>query len=415
MNKNPAFNSIVAIFCALLLLAPGSEKLWGQPPPQSAPPSGPPTAPPPGQSLSPDQLDGLVAPIALYPDPILSQILVAATYPLELVQAWQWLQRNPGLTGAALTQAAQQQNWDPSIQALAVLPDLVKRLNQDITWTTDLGNAFLAQQPDVMDAVQRMRMRAQQAGKLSSTSQQRVNTVDDSGRPVINIEPADPNMLYLPYYDPAYIWGPPLYYPYANWFYPPFIGGAYFGFGLGINMGFYFGGGWGGWGGWGWRPGWGNRSIMVNNSFIHRNNFNSAGERSLSGSSAWSHNSAHRQGVPYANAAVSSRYGGNVRQNLQSRGGSTAASGAQSRGASASSGGGAAAQRMGNRQVAPSSSSANRSAFGGVREGSAARTQSDHGYSSLGPARSSPSGGGVSRGGGGGGGSRGGGGGSGRR
>ena len=119
----------------------------------------------------------------------MSQILVASTYPLELVQAFQWLGRNPGLAGAALTQAAQQQNWDPSIQALVVFPDLVKRLNQDITWTTNLGNAFLSQQADVMDAVQRMRLKAQQAGKLSSTSQETVTTTNDSGQPVIDIDP----------------------------------------------------------------------------------------------------------------------------------------------------------------------------------------------------------------------------------
>jgi hypothetical protein len=147
-------------------------------------------APPPGQVLAPDQLDGLAAQIALYPDPLLSQILVASTYPLELVRARQWLQRNPGLTGAALTPAAQQQNWDPSIQALVVFPDLVQRLNQDITWTTILGNAFLAQQPDVMDAVQRTRLKAEQAGKLSSTRQQRVSTMNDGGQPIVDIEPA---------------------------------------------------------------------------------------------------------------------------------------------------------------------------------------------------------------------------------
>src|SRR5208282_5782225 len=134
----------------------------------------------------------LVAPIALYPDVLVSQILVASTYPLELVQAMQWSQRNPGLAGAAVTQAAQQQNWDPSIQALVVFPDLVKRLNQDITWTTNLGNAFLSQQGDVMDAVQRMRLKAQQAGKLSSTPQQTVTTTNDSGQPIIDIEPASP-------------------------------------------------------------------------------------------------------------------------------------------------------------------------------------------------------------------------------
>jgi hypothetical protein len=325
----------------------------------------------------------LVAPIALYPDPLLGEILVASTYPLELVEASQWLLRNPGLTGAALTQGAQQQTWDPSIQALVVFPDLIKRLNRDVTWTTNLGNAFLAQQPDVMDAVQRMRVKAEQAGKLPSSSQQSVTTTNDSGQPIINIEPANPQVMYLPNYDPGYIWGPPLYYPYANWYYPPFAGGAYFGFGLGISMGGYFGGGWRGWGGWGWRPGWGNHSIMVNNNFIHRNNFNTGRGGSLNGNTAWSHDASHRGGVPYANAALSNRYGGGVRQNLQSR---ASAGLAQSRGATAN---------------------GNRSAFGGVRDGGAARMHSDHGNSSLGPARS---GGGFSRGGGFGGGHAGGGG-----
>jgi hypothetical protein len=390
-----SFFPMQAVFCAALLLVPMGQLLLAQQPPE---------LPPPNQALAPDQLDDLVAPVALYPDPLVSQILVASTYPLELVQALQWLQRNPGITGAALTQAAEQQNWDPSIQALLIFPDLVKRLNQDITWTTNLGNAFLNQQADVMDAVQRMRSKAQQAGKLSSTPQQTVTTTTDNGQPEIVIQPANPQMMYLPQYDPAYIWGPPLYYPYASWYYP----GSYFGFGMGIPMGLYFGGGWGGWGGWGWGFGWGGHNLMVNNNFIHRYNFNSRGIGSLNGTSAWSHNPSYRQGVPYSNSAVSNRYGGNVRQNLQSRGAS--AGSAQSRAASQSRG-----ERMGNRQISPSASSRNRSAFGGVREGSAARMQSDHGYSSLGPARSSGGsaprggGGGGMRGGGGGGGNRGGG------
>ena len=382
-----------AVFWAALLLVPMGQLLFAQQPPE---------LPPPNQALAPDQLDDLVAPVALYPDPLVSQILVASTYPLELVQALQWLQRNPGIAGAALTQAAEQQNWDPSIQALVIFPDLVKRLNQDITWTTNLGNAFLNQQADVMDAVQRMRSKAQQAGKLSSTPQQTVTTTSDNGQPEIVIQPANPQMIYLPNYDPAYFWGPPLYYPYANWFYPPYGGGAYWGFGMGIPMGLYFGGGWGGWGGWGWGFGWGGHNLMINNNFIHRYNFNSRGIGSLTGTSAWSHDASHRQGVPYSNSAVSNRYGGNVRQNLQSRG---SASQAQPRGAASQS----RTERMGNRQVSPSAPNQNRSAFGGVREGSAARTQSDHGYSSLGPARSggsAPRGGGgaPSRGGGGGGG-----------
>ena len=120
---------------------------------------------PPAQSaaqfLSPQQLDTLVAPVALYPDALLSQVLVAATYPMEIVEAAQWLQQNPNLQGPQLVDAARQQNWDPSIQALVVFPDVVNRLSSDIRWTTDIGNAFLAQQADVMNAVQRMRAQAQ--------------------------------------------------------------------------------------------------------------------------------------------------------------------------------------------------------------------------------------------------------------
>jgi hypothetical protein len=334
--------------------------------------------PPPGPGLSADQLDDLVAPIALYPDPLLSQILVASTYPLEVVEALQWMQRNPSLQGAALTQAAKDQQWDPSIQALVPFPGLVKQLNRDITWTTNLGNAFLSQQADVMNAVQQMRFKAQQAGKLSSTTQQTVNTTNEGGQPIIDIEPASPQVIYIPQYDPAYIWGASLYYPYANWYYPSFGPGLYFGFGPAIPIGFWFGGGWGGWGGWGWHPGWGGHNVIVNNSFIHRNNFNAGRNGSLSGSGAWSHDASHRGGVPYSNSALSSRYGGAARQNLQAR-----AATAQRQPQSVRSQQGS--ERMGNRQVPSNpSSGANRSAFGGVRQGSAARAQSDHGFSSMG-------------------------------
>src|SRR5204862_5447717 len=119
-----------------------------------------------------DQLDALVAPIALYPDPLLSQTLVASTYPLEIMQLQQWLEKNKNLKDKALADAASKQPWDPSIQAMSALPQVVKRLSDDIQWTTDLGNAFLAQQSDVMDAIQRMRKKAQGEGTLSSNQQQ---------------------------------------------------------------------------------------------------------------------------------------------------------------------------------------------------------------------------------------------------
>src|SRR5882672_9254382 len=163
--------------------------------------------PVPGQLLSADQLDYLVAPIALYPDPLISQILVAATYPLEIVEASQWLQRNPNVRGTALTQAALNQDWDPSIQALVVFPDVLKYLTEDVSWTTNLGNAFLAQEGDVMDAIQRMRDRAAQSGKLKTTAEQQVIQTYDAGQPVYEIIPTNPTVIYVPVYDPYWIWG----------------------------------------------------------------------------------------------------------------------------------------------------------------------------------------------------------------
>jgi len=366
----------VALFLCFLLLAPAGILAQDQP-------AGPPAPPPPDQALTPDQLNDLVAPIALYPDPLLSQLLVAATYPLEVVQAYQWMQRNPGLTGPALTQAAQQQNWDPSVQALVVFPDVVKRLNDDVTWTTNLGNAFLAQQQDVMDAVQRMRQRAQQAGKLATTPQENVVTTSDNGQPAIEIVPANPDVIYVPVYDPAWIWGPPIWYPYPRWYWPPrsvIYGGVGFGFGIGINVGVFFGGGWHGWGGWGWHPGWGGHTVIVNNTFIHQYNFNGAHINNFHGNSVWAHDPVHREGVPYARPALNDRYRGEVRQNLSPRAAPEQQHFANQPG-----------ERFGNRNV-PNNVPAqqNRSVFSGMNNGRAAQEHAEHGYSSLGPARSAP-------------------------
>jgi hypothetical protein len=299
-------------------------------------------------------------------------------------------------------QAAEQQNWDPSIQALAVFPDVVKRLNQDITWTSNLGNVFLTQQGDVMQAIQRMRLSAQQGGKLSSNSQQTVTTSYDNVPPVIEIQPANPQVIYVPYYNPVSIWGPSYYYPYANWYYPSYYyGGPYLSFGFGIRMGGFFGAGWGGWGGWGWSPGWGNRTIIVNNNFISRNNFNGAGLRGgASGIGTWAHNPNFRQGVPYSNASVASRFAGAPRQPFNSS--NFAARQGATRNFSPSGG-------SQHRSFAPRASGVNRGNFNGSvpRGGSAPRSSG-----SISRGSSSPSRGGGGFGRGSGGGSRGGGGGS---
>src|SRR5204863_2160739 len=149
-----------------------------------------------------ERLDALVAPIALYPDPLLAQTLAASTYPLEVIQLQQWMANNKGLKDKALVDAVEKQPWDPSVQAMAALPDVAKRLADDIQWTTDLGNAFLAQQSDVMDAVQRMRKKAQDKGNLQTTTQQKVETRVVENKTVIVVEQADPQVVYVPSYNP---------------------------------------------------------------------------------------------------------------------------------------------------------------------------------------------------------------------
>jgi len=266
------------------------------------------TQAPAAQLLAPQQLDSLVAPIALYSDPLLSQVLVACTYPLEIVEAQQWLQNNRGLDSARLMDAARQQNWDPSVQALVAFPDVLGILNQDIRWTTDLGNAFLSQQSDVMSAVQRMRASARANGKLTSTPQQVVTTASADGQSAIEIEPASPDVIYVPTYDPMYIWGPPPWGAYPALYYPSFG----FGFDPGLDIALCFGGwGWGGWGGWGWTPNWFGHGIFVNHTFFHNHGFRSwrgFGGGGFNGRGLWAHDPAHRLGVPYPNRQLAQRF-----------------------------------------------------------------------------------------------------------
>ncbi len=349
---------------------------------------------PPVQNLAPQQLDSLVAPIALYPDSLLSQVMVASTYPLEIVEADRWLQQNGNLQGTALIQAAQQQNWDPSIQSLVAFPDVIKRLDSDIRWTTDLGNAFLSQQAAVMDAVQRMRASAQASGKLTDTPQQRIVTENQGGQSAIEIEPTDPQVVYAPVYNPAYFWGAPSpYYPWPGLYYPGV--GVGWGWGFGINIGGFYGGCCG-WGGWGWGPGWFNHSIYVNNSFFHRYGYRDFhGDGAFRGNSAWAHDSSHRLGIPYPNRAVASRFGGGTPgNNFRGAAGANRGAVGESRGNA-----GQSFQRQegnaGVRQAAPAQrnfeqGTNNHSAFGGTENGSRSRVQSDHGFSSMGPQRTAP-------------------------
>jgi hypothetical protein len=261
--------------------------------------------------LSPDQLSNLVAPIALYPDNLLSQVLVASTYPLEVVEAAQWLQQHPGLTGQVLIDSARQQNWDPSIQALVVFPDVLNRLAWDVQWTTALGNAFLAQQGDLMAAVQQLRAEAQAAGKLNSNSQQIVTTESQNGHTVIVVQPANLNTVYVPYYNPEYVWGPPVYGYYPPLYYPDIAFG--FGFGPPCYIGGFFGGL--GWANWGWGPSWFGGVVITRPFFFAHYGFRDRWDHDRWGGGyrggVWTHDPDHRWGVPYNNRAVASRFGGN--------------------------------------------------------------------------------------------------------
>ena len=206
----------VAFLCAAMIVQPAVSV----PHAQQSPPA---SAPPATQKIPADQLDSLVAPIALYPDPMLAQVLAASTYPLEIIQLQQWLEKNPTLKDKALADAVMKQPWDPSVQALAGLPEVVKRLANDVQWTADLGNAFLAQQSDVMDAVQRMRKKAKDKGTLTSSEQVKVETQVIEKKEVVIIQQSNPQVVYVPTYNPVVVWGPPVYpyYPYPPIYYPP--------------------------------------------------------------------------------------------------------------------------------------------------------------------------------------------------
>jgi hypothetical protein len=428
-----------ALMC-VALLAPGDLPVMAQapsPPPAEAP-----------KPIPPEQLDSLVAPIALYPDPLLAQVLAASTYPLEIVQLQQWLGKHKDLKDKALADAVQKEPWDPSVQGMAGLPDVVKQMADNISWTSELGDAFLAGQTAVMDAVQRMRGKAKSAGKLQSNEQMKVETQVIESKSVVVIEQANPKVVYVPSYDPVVVWGaPPPAYAYPPVYYPPpgyYAAGAAISFGVGVAMGAMWSGGWGynsGWGG-------GNNNININNN----NNFNrntnnvgngnrtNAGNGNRGNGNSWQHNPQHRGGAPYGDRSTANKFGGNARgdsastrqanarQNAgrgqQSGAGNRAAAGnrggansvAANRGSGGGglgggaagssglsgnrSGGSAGGDRIGNQRV--SSGSGSRSSGGGAFSGSGGGGGAARSSSSRGASSASRGGGGGGRSGGGG-------------
>jgi hypothetical protein len=209
---------------------------------------------------TPDQLQQLVAPIALYPDSLVAQILAASTFPEQVVEADRWVQAHPNLKGDALAQAVDQQPWDPSVKALTAFPSVLGNMDKNISWTSTLGDAYYNQEQDVMDAVQVMRQKAEAAGNLKTTQQQTVTT---QGSTVI-VRPAAPDVVYVPAYNPWLVYGGPIvawpgWYPYPGIWY----GGPYLSFGIGFGIGFYGGYGWG-WNHWGYD--WHNHYATYNHS-----------------------------------------------------------------------------------------------------------------------------------------------------
>jgi hypothetical protein len=255
------------------------------------------TAPPP-QLLDAGQLDQLVAPIALYPDSLLAQILMASTYPLEVVQADRWAKANKSLKGDALTTALDAQDWDASVKQLVSTPTVLDMMNDKLDWTQQLGDAVLAQQADVMDAIQRLRAKAQANGKLETTQQQTVKITEEADQQVIVIEPTAPDTVYVPYYEPAVVYGPWPYPAYPPYYFPPpagyVVGGA---IASGIAWGVGFAIGHEIWDDFDWRHG--NINVDINR------NVNVDVDRNFS---KWEHNSYHRRGVSYNNVDVKNKF-----------------------------------------------------------------------------------------------------------
>src|SRR5246127_4886559 len=262
-------------------------------------------------TLPPQELDSPLAPIPPYPDPLLAQTLASSTYPLEVIQLQQWMNNNKNLQGKALADAVAKQPWDPSVQSLVEFPDVVQRMAGNIQWTTDLGNAFLAQQSDVMDAVQRMRAKAQGTGNLKTSAQSVVKTETvSSGKQVIEIQQANPDVVYVPSYDPTVVYGaaPPAY-PYYPYTYPGYVPGTALAWGAGIALGAAAWGAWGGhWGNCDWNGG--HVNINNNNNFNKNNNFNRNVNRGQGGQGNWQHNPQHRGNAPYGDRGTANKFGG---------------------------------------------------------------------------------------------------------
>ncbi|HMA09414.1 MAG TPA: DUF3300 domain-containing protein, partial [Ramlibacter sp.] len=264
------------------------------PPPATAAPAGPAASANQGMPTQ-QELDQLLAPIALYPDNLIAQILMAATYPLEVVEAARWAEANKSLKDKALEDALQQQPWDPAVKAIIAVPQVLKQMNDNLSWMQKLGDAFLGDQAAVLATVQALRGKAQAAGNLKSTPEQNVKTETQGGNTVYIIEPAKPEVVYVPTYNPATIYGGwpyPAYPPY--YMYPPtYPYGAGLAFATGVVVGAAI---------------WGNCNWGGNNVNVNVNNYNRVNHTNVN-SGNWNHNSEHRKGVSYGNSKAANQFG----------------------------------------------------------------------------------------------------------
>ena len=250
-----AIRTVALIICVLTPIGANA---------QAPAPATPAVASPTANLLKPAELDQLVAPIALYPDPLLAQVLMASAYPLDIVQAERWLEANKNLKGDALKAAVDKQPWDDSIKSLVATPDVLQLMSSKLDWTQKLGDAVVAQQADVMDAIQRLRTKAQANNKLQSTKEQKVSVQQVNNRQYIAIEPTDPDMMYVPYYDPGVVYGDWPYpeYPADYWPAPGYIGAGLLATGVAFGAGYALGR-WHGGNYWGGNFNWNNNNINV--------------------------------------------------------------------------------------------------------------------------------------------------------
>ena len=298
MKKVKVFQMVMVLFlCTILAVPPGllAQGDQGQ------------TATDEEPAFRPEEIDQLMAPIALYPDSLLAQVLASSTYPLEIVQAARFVEQNKGLKGEKLMQAAKDKDWDPSVKAMLEFPDVLSMMNEKIEWTQKLGDAFLSQQKDVMASAQRLRQKAQESGNLKTTTEQKV-IVEKETKTII-IEPANPQVVYVPTYSATVVYGAwpyPAYPPYPV--YPAgYVAAAAFTFAAGVAVG----AAWGGYGGWG--CGWGNNEVDVDvnktNNFTKNNYNNSEKYQKKEGGGKnqnWQHNPEHRQGAQVSESGNSS-------------------------------------------------------------------------------------------------------------